>query len=240
MGNPSSKQPCYFDVNAVIIYIIDSTMYLFFEAKLHFTFVFNLIDKLNAKTDIAEVFHRGFRHVPPSLQIARRRSGVRTVSGAGRSMLPTAIESNEAAANAVASTPTPTLRCRREVYAVEIIVSGRPAPARLREAIRARNGLFYLPGATPMLHNGFLYRYDEFDHAFVNARVEEFRDQVARRLKGDITEGLLMNGCLSPTACFICASPCLTGRCPSSCAAADRPPLGRYGHFTTRQNLQFN
>ena len=46
---------------------------------------------------------------------------------------------------------------------------------------------------------GALYRYDEFDRAFVNARVEEFRDQVARRLKGDITEDefkslRLMNG----------------------------------------------
>ncbi len=27
-----------------------------------------------------------------------------------------------------------------------------------------------------------MYRYDEFDHAFVTGRVEQFRDQVARRL----------------------------------------------------------
>ena len=33
-----------------------------------------------------------------------------------------------------------------------------------------------------------MYRYDEFDQAFVNARVAEFKDQVTRRLSGEITE----------------------------------------------------
>ena len=33
-----------------------------------------------------------------------------------------------------------------------------------------------------------MYRYDEFDHAFVNDRVAEFRDQVARRLTGELSE----------------------------------------------------
>ena len=33
-----------------------------------------------------------------------------------------------------------------------------------------------------------MYRYDEFDHAFVNSRVVQFRDQVRRRLAGDLTE----------------------------------------------------
>ena len=33
-----------------------------------------------------------------------------------------------------------------------------------------------------------MYRYDEFDQNFVNARVAEFKDQVERRLKGEITE----------------------------------------------------
>ena len=33
-----------------------------------------------------------------------------------------------------------------------------------------------------------MYRYDEFDHSFVNARVAEFRDQVERRLAGEITD----------------------------------------------------
>ena len=44
-----------------------------------------------------------------------------------------------------------------------------------------------------------MYRYDEFDHGFVKARVAEFSDQVARRLAGDLTEDQfrplrLMNG----------------------------------------------
>src|ERR1700750_2198749 len=44
-----------------------------------------------------------------------------------------------------------------------------------------------------------MYRYDEFDHDFVQARVAEFSDQVARRLAGEITEDQfrplrLMNG----------------------------------------------
>ena len=44
-----------------------------------------------------------------------------------------------------------------------------------------------------------MYRYDEFDHDFVNARVAQFSDQVDRRLAGEITEDQfrplrLMNG----------------------------------------------
>ena len=95
-----------------------------------------------------------------------------------------------------------------------------------------------------------MYRYDEFDHDFVQARVEQFRDQVERRLAGELTEDQfkplrLMNGALS-------AAPRLH--------AAHRHPLWHaerrrqlrklahhraqvrqgYGHFTTRQNLQFN
>ena len=44
-----------------------------------------------------------------------------------------------------------------------------------------------------------MYRYDEFDQAMVDARVEEFRGQVARRLSGELSEEefrplRLMNG----------------------------------------------
>ena len=44
-----------------------------------------------------------------------------------------------------------------------------------------------------------MYHYDDFDQAFVAARVEQFRDQVARRLSGELTEDQfrplrLMNG----------------------------------------------
>ena len=33
-----------------------------------------------------------------------------------------------------------------------------------------------------------MYRYDEFDHAFVMERVAQFRDQVERRLSGELSE----------------------------------------------------
>ena len=44
-----------------------------------------------------------------------------------------------------------------------------------------------------------MYRYDEFDHAFVRSRTDEVRDQVHRRLSGELTEDQfkplrLMNG----------------------------------------------
>ncbi|MBT7647256.1 MAG: nitrite/sulfite reductase, partial [Rhodospirillaceae bacterium] len=44
-----------------------------------------------------------------------------------------------------------------------------------------------------------MYRYDEFDHTLVNERVVQFRDQVRRRVAGDLTEDefkplRLMNG----------------------------------------------
>ncbi len=44
-----------------------------------------------------------------------------------------------------------------------------------------------------------MYRYDEFDHAFVQERVAQFSDQVRRRLSGELTEEQfkplrLMNG----------------------------------------------
>ncbi|MBN9993903.1 hypothetical protein JJD03_14950, partial [Listeria monocytogenes] len=44
-----------------------------------------------------------------------------------------------------------------------------------------------------------MYKYDQYDQQIVDARVEEFRDQVKRRLAGQITEDQfkplrLMNG----------------------------------------------
>ena len=33
-----------------------------------------------------------------------------------------------------------------------------------------------------------MYRYDQYDHAMVHARVEEFRDQTRRRLEGKLTD----------------------------------------------------
>jgi sulfite reductase (NADPH) hemoprotein beta-component len=96
---------------------------------------------------------------------------------------------------------------------------------------------------------GALYRYDEFDHAFVRARVAEFRDQVARRLKGEITEDefkslRLMNGVYLQLHAYMLRIAVPYGTL-SSRQLRQLATIGRrwdrgYGHFTTRQNLQFN
>lgn len=64
-----------------------------------------------------------------------------------------------------------------------------------------------------------MYRYDEFDHAFVNERVAEFRDQVERRLAGQLTEEefrplRLRNGLYLQLHAYSCASPF-----PMACSA---------------------
>ena len=96
---------------------------------------------------------------------------------------------------------------------------------------------------------GALYRYDEFDHAFVNARVAEFRDQVQRRITGDITEEefkslRLMNGVYLQLHAYMLRIAVPYGTLSSkqlrTLATIGRRWDRHYGHFTTRQNLQFN
>ncbi len=93
------------------------------------------------------------------------------------------------------------------------------------------------------------YRYDEYDAAFVSERVAEFREQVRRRLSGALTEEefrpfRLMNGLYLQLHAYMLrvAIPygTLTARQMRRLAdIADRWDKG-YGHFTTRQNLQYN
>lgn len=94
-----------------------------------------------------------------------------------------------------------------------------------------------------------MYRYDEFDHAFVRDRVAQFRDQVARRLSGELTEEQfkplrLMNGVYLQLHAYMLriAIPygTLSGRQMRKLAYIARTYDKGYGHFTTRQNLQFN
>jgi len=94
-----------------------------------------------------------------------------------------------------------------------------------------------------------MYRYDEFDHAFVKARVAEFRDQVERRLAGEITEDQfkplrLMNGVYLQLHAYMLriAIPygTLSSRKLRMLAHIARTYDKGYGHFTTRQNLQFH
>ena len=94
-----------------------------------------------------------------------------------------------------------------------------------------------------------MYRYDEFDAAFVGQRVDQFRDQVARRLAGELTEEQfrphrLMNGLYLQLHAYMLriAAPygTLSSRQMRKLAEIARKYDRGYGHFTTRQNLQFN
>ncbi len=94
-----------------------------------------------------------------------------------------------------------------------------------------------------------MYRYDEFDHAFVAERVEQFRDQVQRRLSGELAEDAfkplrLMNGVYLQLHAYMLriAIPygTLSSRQMRMLAHIARKYDRGYGHFTTRQNLQFN
>src|SRR5690242_12070250 len=94
-----------------------------------------------------------------------------------------------------------------------------------------------------------MYRYDEFDQDFVNARVAEFSDQVERRLAGEITEDQfrplrLMNGVYLQLHAYMLRVAIPYGTLSSAqlrtlAHIARRYDRG-YGHFTTRQNMQFN
>ena len=94
-----------------------------------------------------------------------------------------------------------------------------------------------------------MYRYDEFDHAFVSARVEQFKDQVERRLAGELTEEQfrplrLMNGVYLQLHAYMLrvAVPygTLSSRQMHKLAHIARRYDRGYGHFTTRQNIQYN
>jgi sulfite reductase (NADPH) hemoprotein beta-component len=94
-----------------------------------------------------------------------------------------------------------------------------------------------------------MYRYDEFDHAFVRERVAEFKNQVERRLAGELTEEefrplRLRNGLYLQLHAYMLriAIPygVLSPRQLRQLAMIGRNWDRGYGHFTTRQNLQFN
>jgi sulfite reductase (NADPH) hemoprotein beta-component len=94
-----------------------------------------------------------------------------------------------------------------------------------------------------------MYRYDEFDAGFVKERVEAFRDQVSRRLKGELTEEQfrphrLMNGLYLQLHAYMLrvAVPygTLSSRQMRKLAHIARVYDKGYGHFTTRQNIQYN
>ncbi len=94
-----------------------------------------------------------------------------------------------------------------------------------------------------------MYKYDQYDQAIVDARVAEFSDQVRRRLAGDITEDQfkplrLMNGLYLQLHAYMLrvAIPygTLDSRQMRMLAHIARTYDRDYGHFTTRQNIQYN
>ena len=94
-----------------------------------------------------------------------------------------------------------------------------------------------------------MYKYDQYDQAMVDARVAEFSDQVKRRLAGEITEDQfkplrLMNGLYLQLHAYMLrvAVPygTLDSRQMRMLAHIARKYDRDYGHFTTRQNIQYN
>jgi sulfite reductase (NADPH) hemoprotein beta-component len=94
-----------------------------------------------------------------------------------------------------------------------------------------------------------MYRYDEFDAAFVAGRTAQFADQVKRRLSGELSEDQfrplrLMNGLYLQLHAYMLriAVPygTLSSRQMRMFAHIARTYDRGYGHFTTRQNIQFN
>ena len=94
-----------------------------------------------------------------------------------------------------------------------------------------------------------MYRYDEFDRTFVTQRVEQFREQVARRVSGALSEDefkplRLTNGLYLQLHSYMLrvAIPygTLSSRQLRRLAFVARRYDRGYGHFTTRQNIQFN
>ena len=94
-----------------------------------------------------------------------------------------------------------------------------------------------------------MYRYDEFDERFVRQRVAQFRTQVARRLDGSLSEDefkplRLQNGVYLQLHAYMLRIAIPYGTLSSRqlrqlAFIGERFDRG-YGHFTTRQNLQFN
>ncbi|MEP4434489.1 MAG: nitrite/sulfite reductase [Hyphomicrobiales bacterium] len=94
-----------------------------------------------------------------------------------------------------------------------------------------------------------MYHYNDFDSAFVKRRTEEFRGQVARRIDGSLTEDefkplRLRNGLYLQLHAYMLRVAVPYGTLNSAqmrqlAYIAERWDKG-YGHFTTRQNIQYN
>ena len=94
-----------------------------------------------------------------------------------------------------------------------------------------------------------MYQYDQFDQTFIRQRVAQFRDQVQRRLAGELSEDefkplRLLNGLYLQLHAYMLRVAIPYGvlsavQLRALAQVARRYDRG-YGHFTTRQNVQFN
>ena len=94
-----------------------------------------------------------------------------------------------------------------------------------------------------------MYRYDDYDAQLVAERVDEFRDQVARRMSGELSEEeflplRLQNGLYMQKHAYMLRVAIPYGVLSSQqlrmLAHIARHYDRGYGHFTTRQNIQYN
>jgi sulfite reductase (NADPH) hemoprotein beta-component len=94
-----------------------------------------------------------------------------------------------------------------------------------------------------------MYKYDKYDQAMVDARVEDFRDQTRRRLAGQLTDDQfkplrLKNGLYLQLHAYMLRVAIPYGTLDSAqmrkLAHIARTYDRGYGHFTTRQNIQYN
>nr|NDG08664.1 nitrite/sulfite reductase [Oxalobacteraceae bacterium] len=94
-----------------------------------------------------------------------------------------------------------------------------------------------------------MYRYDTYDHQIVQERVAQFRDQVRRRLSDELTEDefrplRLQNGLYMQRHAYMLRVAIPYGLLSSKqlrmLAHIARKYDRDYGHFTTRQNIQYN
>ena len=119
------------------------------------------------------------------------------------------------------------------------------APAFRADSGIPGSGIF---GSEPDSNAG-IYRYDDLDRRFVAERVEQFSNQVARRLAGELSEDefkplRLMNGLYLQLHAYMLRIAVPYGVLTTT-QFRKLSEIGRkydkgYGHFTTRQNIQFN
>ena len=145
------------------------------------------------------------------------------------------------------------------VAAYEVPVDEGAARPSARELVRAARGPSITPPANHRQgdngsvagprHAPAMYRYDDIDHELVRTRAAQFRDQVERRLRGELTEEefkslRLQNGLYLQLHAYMLRVAIPYGALSSvqmrGLAGIARDFDRGFGHFTTRQNIQFN